>query len=107
MYRGFNPTSIGDVIVFNEHAISQAKAMIVSPADSHRIFLQSPQPRRGFPRIEDNGFGVSTKFWDLVYQEYGVTDELDILSENVVEYITPMPGIIILITKDFYGQDEK
>jgi uncharacterized protein YybS (DUF2232 family) len=44
-----------------------------------------------------------TKFWDMVYQEYGVDDELDILSENVSQIITPMPGIIILITKEFYG----
>lgn len=44
-------------------------------------------------------------FWEMVYNEYGVTDELDILSENVVEYITPMPGIIILITKEFYGKE--
>jgi uncharacterized protein YybS (DUF2232 family) len=44
-----------------------------------------------------------TKFWDMVYQEYGVDDELDILSENVSRIITPMPGIIILITKEFYG----
>ena len=45
------------------------------------------------------------EFWDLVYQEYGVTDELDILSENVTEIITPMNGIIILITRDFYGEE--
>lgn len=44
-------------------------------------------------------------FWDMVYEEYGIADELDILSETVVEYITPMPGIIILITKDFYGKE--
>jgi len=49
--------------------------------------------------------GFDVDFWEMVYQEYGVTDELDILSENVVEYITPMPGIIILITKEFYGKD--
>ena len=48
---------------------------------------------------------VEAEFWDMVYQEYGVVDELDILSENVVEYITPMPGIIILITKEFYGKE--
>jgi len=44
------------------------------------------------------------EFWDLVYEEYGVTDELDILSENVTEIITPTPGIIILITQEFYGE---
>ena len=47
------------------------------------------------------------EFWDLVYEEYGVTDELDILSENVTEIITPMNGIIILITRDFYGKEQK
>ena len=46
------------------------------------------------------------EFWDLVYEEYGVTDELDILSENVTEIITPTPGIIILITRDFYNGKE-
>ena len=46
------------------------------------------------------------EFWDLVYQEYGVTDELDILSENVLEILTPMPGIIVLITKDFHSGEE-
>jgi hypothetical protein len=45
------------------------------------------------------------EFWDLVYEEYGVTDELDILSENVTEIITPTPGIIILITQEFYGKE--
>ena len=45
-----------------------------------------------------------SEFWDLVYDEYGVTDELDILSENVTSIITPSPGIIILITRDFYDQ---
>ena len=45
------------------------------------------------------------EFWDLVYNEYGVTDELDILSENVTEIITPTPGIIILITQEFYGKE--
>lgn len=40
-------------------------------------------------------------FWDLVHAEYGVTDELDIMSEGVTDIIQPMPGVIILITKDF------
>ena len=44
------------------------------------------------------------EFWDMVYQEYGVVDELDILSENVLEIIQPQPGLIILITKDFYDK---
>jgi hypothetical protein len=49
---------------------------------------------------------IETEFWDIVYQEYGVNDELDILSENVTEIITPQPGIIILITKEFYNGKE-
>ena len=40
---------------------------------------------------------VENEFWDMIYQEYGVTDELDILSESVTEIITPQKGIIILI----------
>jgi hypothetical protein len=46
-----------------------------------------------------------SEFWDTIYHEYGVTDELDILSEEVAEIITPMPGIIVLITREFYGKE--
>ena len=46
-----------------------------------------------------------TEFWDIVHTEYGVTDELDILSENVTEIITPVPGLIVLILKEFYGKE--
>ena len=45
-----------------------------------------------------------SEFWDLVYNEFGVTDELDILGENVTEIMTPLPGIFVLITRDFYGK---
>jgi hypothetical protein len=41
-------------------------------------------------------------FWELVYQEYGVVDELDVMNNNIVEIIQPQKGIIILITKDMY-----
>jgi len=44
------------------------------------------------------------EFWEMVYEEYGVVDELDILSEQLIEIIQPQPGLIILITKDFYEQ---
>ena len=48
-----------------------------------------------------------TEFWDMVYNEYGVQDEIDILSENVVQIIYPRPGVIILFTSeaDSYGQE--
>ena len=46
-----------------------------------------------------------SEFWDTIYHEYGVTDELDILSEEVAEIITPIPGIIVLITREFYGKE--
>tara|TARA_B100001939_G_C16574816_1_gene460145 strand:+ start:433 stop:597 length:165 start_codon:yes stop_codon:yes gene_type:complete len=46
------------------------------------------------------------EFWEMVYQEYGVVDELDILSENVLEIIQPQPGLLILITKEFYNGKE-
>jgi hypothetical protein len=46
------------------------------------------------------------EFWDVIYNEYGVTDELDILSENVLEIITPMPGVIVLITREFHNGQE-
>jgi len=39
-----------------------------------------------YSRMQDY---FDVEFWDLVYKEYGVTDELDILSENVEEIITP------------------
>tara|TARA_A100001388_G_scaffold230636_1_gene182721 strand:+ start:1795 stop:1956 length:162 start_codon:yes stop_codon:yes gene_type:complete len=45
------------------------------------------------------------EFWDAIYNEYGVTDELDILSENVTQILQPAPGIIILITQEFYGKE--
>ena len=47
---------------------------------------------------------LETEFWDMIYNEYGVTDELDILSENVTEIINVQKGIIILITKDFNNE---
>ena len=46
------------------------------------------------------------EFWDLVHEEYGVMDELDILTESVLEIITPMPGVIVLITKEFNNGQE-
>ena len=46
-----------------------------------------------------------SEFWNTIYHEYGVTDELDILSEEVTEIMTPLPGIIILITREFYGKE--
>ena len=49
---------------------------------------------------------LDTEFWDMIYQEYGVEDELDILSENITEIIMPRKGIIILITKDFNNGKE-
>jgi len=49
---------------------------------------------------------VETEFWDMVYNEYGVMDEMDILSENIIEIITPTKGIIILITKDINHGEE-
>lgn len=49
---------------------------------------------------------LDTEFWDMIYQEYGVEDELDILSENITEIIMPQKGIIILITKDFNNGKE-
>jgi len=44
---------------------------------------------------------VENEFWEMIYKEYGVADELDILSESITQIITPTRGIIILITKDF------
>lgn len=49
---------------------------------------------------------LETEFWDMIYNEYGVTDELDILSEDVTDIINVQKGIIILITKDFYNGKE-
>lgn len=46
-----------------------------------------------------------TSFWDMVHQEFGVTNELDILSQGVEEIITPMRGIIVFITREFYGKE--
>tara|TARA_R100000951_G_C2572142_1_gene159101 strand:- start:365 stop:526 length:162 start_codon:yes stop_codon:yes gene_type:complete len=49
---------------------------------------------------------VENEFWDMVYNEYGVQDEFDVLSEDVKNIIYPAEGIIIFITKDFYGKDK-
>ncbi len=56
-------------------------------------------------RLEYNNMQdyYDVEFWDLVYEEYGVMDEIDILSEAVIQIITPMPGVIVLITKEFHG----
>ena len=45
-------------------------------------------------------------FWETIYNEYGVVDELDIMSEDVEHIIYPAPGIIIFLTKEFYGPKE-
>jgi hypothetical protein len=42
----------------------------------------------------------------MVYNEYGVSDEIDILSENVVQIIHPRPGVIILFTNEVDNYDE-
>jgi hypothetical protein len=46
------------------------------------------------------------EFWDIVHTEYGVTDEIDISNQNILEIITPMPGVIVLITKEFHNGKE-
>jgi len=56
-----------------------------------------------YKRMQDY---FDVEFWDIVHEEYGVTDEMDILSENVLEIITPMPGVIVLITKEFHNGKE-
>ena len=48
-----------------------------------------------------------TEFWDMVYNEYGVQDEIDILSENVVQIIHPRPGVIILFTNEADSYDQE
>lgn len=50
---------------------------------------------------------VENEFWDMVYNEYGVQDEFDVLSEDVANIIYPAEGIIIFITKDFYNRRDK
>lgn len=48
---------------------------------------------------------VDDAFNEIIYNEFGVADELDILSEQVNQIIQPAPGIIILITQEFYGKE--
>ena len=43
-------------------------------------------------------------FWETIYNEYGVVDELDVMGDNVKHIIYPAPGIIILLTGEFYGE---
>jgi|TARA_Y100000114_G_scaffold156512_1_gene183905 hypothetical protein len=47
---------------------------------------------------------VQNEFWDMIYNEYGVQDEFDVLSEKVENIIYPAEGIIIFITKEFYDR---
>ncbi len=43
----------------------------------------------------------------MVYQEYGVADEIDILSEQVVQIVYPRPGVIILFTNEADSYDQE
>ena len=45
-------------------------------------------------------------FWETIYQEYGVVDELDVMGDEVKQIIYPAPGIIILLTGEFYGEKQ-
>jgi|32_taG_2_1085360.scaffolds.fasta_scaffold04012_3 hypothetical protein len=45
-------------------------------------------------------------FWETIYNEYGVVDEIDVLNEEVQHVIYPAPGIIILLTGEFYGKKQ-
>tara|TARA_E500000081_G_scaffold34110_1_gene37926 strand:+ start:11316 stop:11465 length:150 start_codon:yes stop_codon:yes gene_type:complete len=46
---------------------------------------------------------IDDAFWDLVYNEFGVVDEIDTFHTPIHSVIYPAPGIIILLTEDFYG----
>ena len=54
--------------------------------------------------LEVNVEYVDDAFYEIIYNEFGVQDELDILSEQINQIIQPAPGIIILITQEFYGE---
>ena len=45
-------------------------------------------------------------FWEIIENEYGVEDDIDMFSEQIVQVISPRPGFIILITNeaDQYGK---
>jgi hypothetical protein len=43
-------------------------------------------------------------FWETIYNEYGVVDELDVMGDNVKQIIYPAPGIIILLTGELDGE---
>ena len=50
---------------------------------------------------------IEAEFWDMMYEEFGTTDELDILSDKVVHIVYPRPGIILLFTNEVqeYGEE--
>ena len=50
--------SNGNMVVFNEHAVSQTKAMIVPTADPYRVLLEQAEPRGRLARINDACRGV-------------------------------------------------
>ncbi len=56
--RIFNTADDGNMIIFNQYAIGQAKAMIVPPANPHCVFLQCPQPGGGFARVDHPRLGM-------------------------------------------------
>ena len=45
----------GEMVVLDEHSITQVEPMIAPAAVTHRRFLQVAQPGRGFSRIDDRG----------------------------------------------------
>ena len=56
--RGSDPTCQRNVVVLDEHAVGEIEPVILSPAATHRIFVDHAQARRGFAGIENSRLGA-------------------------------------------------
>ena len=54
-----------DVVVFDQHRVVEAEAVIVAAAAAYGVFLHRPQPRRGLARTDDARLGVGDPLDEL------------------------------------------
>ena len=50
---------------------------------------------------------MDSNFWEIIENEFGIQNEMDMFYNEVVQVICPKPGVIILLTNeaDHYGQE--
>lgn len=57
--------------------------------------------RSGYSNMQDY---FDIEFWDLVHQEYGEIKEMELTDKDVMDIVQPIPGIFIVVTRDFYNE---